>query len=323
MAIYGKRAADAMSRAAKLEHARAAETVRYNAVQAYEGLVLANAYESVMQAALASADGHVRQAEAMVENEMATEADLLQARVYRDGLRQKLIEIRNMVASAGDEHPAADGPVHRPAAGPGSGRRGRHPTRRPSPDAPRTGPTSRPPAPRPPPRRACRGWRAAPCCRTSTCRPRRTGSTTTTCSGNEADSWTVGVYATWDVFAGLENVGALRKARAQSRAAQHMADFKLRQARTEQSRAAQDLNAATEKLQVAQDAVASARESLRIVTDMYREGLASMVDLLDVQAAATAAEGNLVQARHDVNVGEATLIYAGAIDPDAEEDGRP
>ena len=49
MAIYGKRAADAMSRATAHVHRRAAETVRLHAVQAYEGLVLARAYEGVMQ----------------------------------------------------------------------------------------------------------------------------------------------------------------------------------------------------------------------------------------------------------------------------------
>ncbi|MBU1675229.1 TolC family protein, partial [bacterium] len=52
-------------------------------------------------------------------------------------------------------------------------------------------------------------------------------------------------------------------------------------------------------------------ESLRIVTDMYREGLASMVDLLDVQAAATMTEGNLVQARHDHRVSGARLAFTG------------
>ncbi|NTV03454.1 TolC family protein, partial [bacterium] len=102
MALYGKKAADAMAGAARHEQARAAETVRFHAVQAYEGLVLAKAYETVLLAALASADAHVEQAQAMVDNEMATEADLLQARVHRDGLRQRLIEVRHQAATAGE-----------------------------------------------------------------------------------------------------------------------------------------------------------------------------------------------------------------------------
>ena len=57
-------------------------------------------------------------------------------------------------------------------------------------------------------------------------------------------------------------------------------------------------------------AVDAARASLRIVSNQYREGLATMVDLLDVQAAATGAEGDLVQARHDYRVDLARLSHA-------------
>jgi outer membrane protein TolC len=51
------------------------------------------------------------------------------------------------------------------------------------------------------------------------------------------------------------------------------------------------------------------------VSNQYREGLASMVDLLDVQAAATKTEGDLVQALHDYNVGLASLRFAGVGPP--------
>ncbi len=83
-------------------HRRAEETVRFHAVQAYEGLVLATAYGRVMDQALTTANAHVSQAQAMVDNEMATEADLLQATVYRDAVRQQLIETRNMIRVAGE-----------------------------------------------------------------------------------------------------------------------------------------------------------------------------------------------------------------------------
>jgi outer membrane protein len=63
---------------------------------------------------------------------------------------------------------------------------------------------------------------------------------------------------------------------------------------------------------VARRAVVSARESLRILDSQYREGIASMVDLLDTQAAATQAEGNLVQAMHDYHVSLARVEFTGA-----------
>ncbi len=102
MGIYGKQAADAASRAAEHSHRRAAETVRFNAVQAYEGLALAGAYVKVMEAAVSSAEGHVRQADAMVVEGLATEADRLQAGVFLSALKQQLIEVRNLAAIAGE-----------------------------------------------------------------------------------------------------------------------------------------------------------------------------------------------------------------------------
>ncbi len=102
MALYGKRAADAMARAADHDYRRAAQTVEFQAIQACEGLVLAKAYERVMLDAVAAAEAHARQAQSMVEAEMATEADLLQARVYLGGVKQKLIEVRNLIAIAGE-----------------------------------------------------------------------------------------------------------------------------------------------------------------------------------------------------------------------------
>ncbi|MBK7703784.1 MAG: TolC family protein [bacterium] len=323
MGLYGKKAADAMAGAARHEHARAAETVRFHAVQAYEGLVLAKAYETVLLAALASADGHVAQAQAMVDNEMATEADLLQAKVHRDGLRQRLIEVRNLAATAGDHIrmlTAADTPAPRP---------GRRPGRR------RSGATGSDGAGNAAARAdvlAAREQAAAAAHMAKVARGAMLPHLNLQAEknwfhrdelfGDEADSWTFGVYATWDVFSGLEDVGALRKARAQSRAAAHLADSAQRQAGLELDQARREAAAAAEKLDVAADAVVSARESLRIVDEMYREGLASMVDLLDVQAMATQAEGDLVRARHDLRVSEARTIYAGAIDPAADREER-
>ncbi len=92
------------------------------------------------------------------------------------------------------------------------------------------------------------------------------------------------------------------------------------------SESAQREIASTEQLLVqAQDAVKAAREGLRIVTNQYREGLVGMVDLLDTQAAATMAEGSLVQARHDYFVGLANLEFSGAVpvEPGSSTDNDP
>jgi len=100
MGLYGKQAADAASRAAEHRFQRARQSVALQAIQAYEGLALAQSYEEVLAAAVRSAEAHVRQARSMVDAEMATEADLLQARVFLSTLQQQHITVRNQVEAA-------------------------------------------------------------------------------------------------------------------------------------------------------------------------------------------------------------------------------
>lgn len=312
MGIHGKKAANAASRAAGFKHQRAEETIRYHAIQAFEGLRLARAYELVMMAAVESAQGHVRQAQSMVDNEMATEADLLQAKVYLSALQQQLIEVRNMMAVAGENIKLLTAvQTNLPLAATGESIAHDSPTRY--------------------------AFDAATIAQRSDIQARQeeanaagnmvgvaTGAVLPHINmslqrdwydmeslfGTDASSWTMGVYATMGF--GVENLGEIKKAKAHKRAAQHMVDFESRQAKVQATQALLNVRAAHEKVLVAQDAVTAAREGLRIVTNQYREGLASMVNLLDTQAAATMAEGNLVQARHDYLVGLANLDFSGA-----------
>ena len=303
MALYGKRAADAAARAAVADHERAGETVEYQAIQAYEGLVLARAWVEVLKTALASAEGHVRQAQAMFDAEMVTEADLLQARVHRDALAQRLIEMRNMQAVAGENIKLLTALRTDLVVAPAEVGQAVDLL----PLVPTGSPADRADI------RAHRERSAAAGGMAKMARGRLLPHLNLSAEknwfsrdeflGDDADSWTVGIYATWDVFSGLENIGGLRKANAERRAAEHMLDFAERRAAVELIQARLTLEA---------DAEDAAREGLRIVTNQYREGLASMVDLLDVQAAATMAEGNLVRARHDYRVSLAGLRYAGA-----------
>jgi outer membrane protein TolC len=324
MGIYGKQAADAASRAAGHSHRRAAETVRFHAVQAWEGLALAGAYITVMEAAVRSAEGHVRRAESLVGAEMATEADLLQARVYLSALRQQLITVRNMAAVAGENIKlltAVRTPLALAAVS--------------APEDEGALPDGVDPATvaRRSDLQAAREQAAAAGKMVGVARgavlPRvnlslqRDYYSHEDLFGSDATSWTLGVYATLGF--GIGDVGEIRKARAQSRAAGYMADFQARQAEVQATEAWLGARAAWEKVLVARDAVAAAREGLRIVANQYAEGLASMVDLLDTQAAATMAEGNLVQARHDYAVGLANLEFSGAVPPVAApaQDNQP
>lgn len=312
MAWSGKAAAGAAATAASFDQARAEQTVVLHCIQAYEGLALALAYHDVMQSAIVSAEAHTRQAQSMLDAEMATEADVLQARVFLAGLEQQLIIVDNQVHQAGEmirllttvETPltlaVAPGTLEAPVA---------------EAAAPALAEVqSRPDLQAHEARAAAAASMAGvargamlPHLNLSLTRDWFDGDSA---FGGEADSWSLGVYATWDIFKGLANVSNLRKANAEKRAARHLHDFESRRARHEAQQAWRDAQASQARVRVASRTVDAARESLRIVTNQYREGLASMVDLLDVQAAATKAEGDLVQARHDHHVDLARLAHA-------------
>ncbi len=315
MGIYGKQAANAAGRAAGYKHARAKETIRFQAIQVYEGLTLATSYELVMKAAVVSAEGHVRQARSMVENEMATEADLLQARVYLSTLQQKLIEVRNMIAVAGENiklltavntflpiapntsiefearHLEIPGFVDLDAIHLRNDLQARK-------------------------EESVAAGKMVGVARGSllphvNLSLQKDWYDLDNLFGNNSNSWTLGVYATMGF--GVQNIGEIKKAKAHHRASEHMVAFETRQAQVQATEAWLSAKASYEKVLVAQDAVEASRAGLKIVTNQYREGLASMVDLLDTQAYATQAEGNLVQAQHDLSVGLANLEFNSAV----------
>ncbi|MFH1843880.1 MAG: TolC family protein [bacterium] len=322
MGINGKRAANAASRAAAFELARSREQIEFQAAQTYHGLVLAKSLERVMLDGIAAARGHLRQAQALVDAEMATEADLLQAKVHLSGLEQQLIVVQNGVAMAGeyiklltalDSHlPLAPAPEARaaeleplPAASSLDGIDNRADL-------------------------LAREQQVVAAARmvgvaNGTLLPHLNLSleryyySRNDLFGRDAESWTVGIYGTWNLFGGLGNIGEMKRARAARRAIAHQFDFEVRQAKLQARQAWLDARAAGQRVAVAHEAVAAARESQRIVSSQYREGLASMVDLLDIQASVTRTEGDLVQALYDYQIGQANLRYSGAVS-DPKED---
>ena len=312
MGWNGKAAADAAATAARFDLVRAQETVVLQASEVYEGLTLGLAFEGVMEAAITSAEAHERQARSLLDAEMATEADVLQAKVFLSRLQQQLITVRNQIAMAGEmirlltaidtplviatKPTLASMPTSATAAPDTAAARQRSDILAREHEAIAAGKMANVAA-----------GAMLPHVNLSLQRDLYSHDSA---FGSDAKSWGLGVYATWDIFMGLENISSLREARAEKRAAEHRYDFEVRKARHEAQQAWRDADAAGQRVVVAESAVEAARASLRIVSNQYREGLASMIDLLDVQAAATRAEGDLVQARHDYRVDLARLAHA-------------
>jgi outer membrane protein TolC len=128
-------------------------------------------------------------------------------------------------------------------------------------------------------------------------------------SGGSGD-WTMGFVVKWNVLQGLGGVGAVRAAAAQRDAAEAQAEMARRQAALEVESATRFVRAAAARVGVATAGVAEARAALAQAELRYQQGQSPITELLDVQAATTAADLNLLGARHDLFVAQASLDFA-------------
>jgi outer membrane protein TolC len=125
-------------------------------------------------------------------------------------------------------------------------------------------------------------------------------------SGN----WTVGIGLKWPIFHGLSGAGNVRAAKAEHRAAQAQLEAAERQAALEVQQSADMLEAAQERVTVAAQAEGESLEALAQARLRYETGAAPITELLDIQAAATAATLNHLAARRDLFVAAAALDLA-------------
>jgi len=117
--------------------------------------------------------------------------------------------------------------------------------------------------------------------------------------GSGSGDWTIGVALTWRPFQGLGLVGGVRRAEAERDAARARRAAAERQARVESAQAERAVTTAQAQISVAERAVAEAAAALDQARLRYRTGASSITELLDVHAAATAAELNMLLARRD------------------------
>ncbi|HSJ65234.1 MAG TPA: TolC family protein [Gemmatimonadaceae bacterium] len=112
------------------------------------------------------------------------------------------------------------------------------------------------------------------------------------------ENWTVGVMASWNLFAGASDVSDVRatshraeRARAASDAAHARARLEIEESRTA-------LAVALTRLTIAERAADQSAEAHRIVARKYSGGLATVVELLDAQAVETGSALGLAGARY-------------------------
>jgi outer membrane protein TolC len=130
-------------------------------------------------------------------------------------------------------------------------------------------------------------------------------------------NWTVGVMASWSLFAGASELADVRGAAGRELAARAQADAAVAQARLEAEQTRTTLDVALQRLGIAEQGAAQGAEAHRLVAKRYGGGLATVAELLDAQATETGSALALSNARYEVITAAAARRQALGADPGA------
>lgn len=296
-------------------------STRVDVVRAYYGAMLARERVATLLAAAAAAHAHVAQAEAMVRQGVVTKSDALLAAVRAGEIDAQLAEAEGASTTADRQLGVVlggDGTTPVPALA-----AVRLPSTERIADAVAGDTADVPLRARADVSAASEGLAAArgdALRARSTLLPRINGfarydwnSPARVYAGDR--NWTVGVMASWNVFAGAGEVADVHATAARAATARAEADLASASARLEAEQTRTALSVALTRLGIAERAVAQSAEAHRIVGRKYEGGLATVVELLDAQAAETQSALALAQARWGAIVAAAERRRALGLDP--------
>jgi outer membrane protein TolC len=304
------------SDAAALAKERARQEVVHRVAVAYTGALLARARHRVALEARAAARAHVRQAGDLLEAGLVVESDLLLARVRESEVEEMVIATEGDVEVA---HAALNVAMGRGVATPLS-----LPADLEIEESSATGGEDlaaleaealrlRPDFLAATLQRQAAGWGAREA--RSSRRP-QIGieafyeSNAEDLIDSDGTNWMVAAAVRWRLFDGNETGARMRRAQAEERWTEER-NRELEDAiPLEVRRAFFDRRTAVLRVEEARRAVEMSTESQRIIEDRYREGLATLVELLDAEAALTRARTRQVAARRDVLLSGYTLDLA-------------
>lgn len=131
--------------------------------------------------------------------------------------------------------------------------------------------------------------------------------------GHDNDGWSAGVNLRWELFDGMGRMHGSARARAErDAAAQYLEQFRKEvdlQVRESILRRAE----AGKRLEVARHALLAAEEGSRLVNKRFANGLATMVELLDAQAALNRSRTGLVERETEHLLATARIYHAAGI----------
>ncbi len=128
-------------------------------------------------------------------------------------------------------------------------------------------------------------------------------------SPNGSNNYSVFGILSLNLFHGLGDAAAIRKAEARAEKARQLLEAKRRRIEVEVVDASSQFISASERLKVTDQAITQAEENLRIVRNRYNEGLASVLDLLTAELVLKQAKRNRMRALYDVRISQARMDF--------------
>ena len=321
-AWIGRRSAVYAAGASRASEEWTKMSIRVDVVRAYYGSVLADERAATLRSAARAAHAHVSQADALVRQGIATKSDALLASVRAGEIDAQLAEAEGAVSTArrglavllGQSGTSLSAPVTPGAALPSADRiravvsddtADILPSRRADVQAAVSGFDAA--------RANARRARSLFLPRINSFARYDWNSAKRVVAGGR--SWTIGILATWSPFTNPADIAEMRDAGARGDAARAQAEAADANARLELDQTRTALQVALARLSIAERAVAQSAEAHRIVGRKYEGGLASVVELLDAQAAETQSAVNFSYARWSVIVAAAERRRALGGDP--------
>jgi outer membrane protein TolC len=124
-----------------------------------------------------------------------------------------------------------------------------------------------------------------------------------------ANGYVVGAQLSWDVFKGSKRFGKVQKSKAEFEKSKIAYQQYVSQSNLELNKAKRMLTDAENKLTLTELALAQSKESLRIRTNRFKEGLEKTSDLLNAETQVAQKELTYYQTIFEFNYAQAYLLY--------------
>lgn len=127
--------------------------------------------------------------------------------------------------------------------------------------------------------------------------------------GTGAENYLVGATLKWDLFKGYKNIGSIQRSKAELSKAQLQRQDQVLKNRVEIRSAMQSLETTREQVDIAESALAQARESYRIRSNRFEQGMERVSDLLTAEATLAESRLQLASALFKYNLQVARLEF--------------